>query len=176
MASAAIAPALAFSYDDVVAADARHVAFYDGTASPDTTSNPVSAGLALFTSLSATLAILSLLSALLVRGTLIFTEGLTKTAFARFRRFLYPVAVLAVAPLCVSLVTFVVCFYYAGWVAYPVSLVGNISWVISGLWLMVAATLLLLYGFCLGLYVHRQKRKAKGGAGPRPAVQITLEV
>ncbi len=176
-ASTAIGPLLSFSYEDIRAADLRYAEFHRNTSSMgnmacSTTSAAaglcVSQGLATFTSMNASLCVLSLLAAVLVRCSAYFEASLATEEVQLLKKLLVVPKVLAVAPLCVACVLCVVIFYWCGWVVLPSTIAGSTSWVWSGAWLMVSLGLITVYTLSMLICLrHRSQFRMKRAVASR---------
>ena len=178
-ASTALGPLLSFSYEDIRAADLRYAKFFPnisstGTFVCSTTSAAaglcVSQGLATFTSMNASLCVLSLLAAILVRCSAYFEASLAAEEVQLLKKLLIVPKVLAVAPLGLACVLCVVIFYFCGWVVLPSTIAGSTSWFWSGAWLMLSLGLIIIYTLSLLLCLHHRSRSRM----KRGAVLITL--
>jgi hypothetical protein len=176
-ASTALGPLLSFSYEDIRAADLRYANFFPNISSTgnfacSTTSAAaglcVSQGLATFTSMNASLCVLSLLAAILVRCSAYFEASLAAEEVQLLKKLLIVPKVLAVAPLGLACVLCVVIFYFCGWVVLPPTIAGSTSWFWSGAWLMVSLGLIFVYTLSVLICLrHRSQSRMKRAVASR---------
>ena len=171
VASLAVAPMLAFSYDDIKSADQRYQAFWaNRTGGLGDGPQEVSSSLATSTSASLALCIVSLIASLVVRMGLYFAEKLAIEPMLVVRRLLIPLEVCAVLSLLTGLIVGTYSYYWSGWVVYGENLVGSAKWTSVGIAVIVCSVAMSLYGVGVATYIYRNGSPAKPlKIGPRDA-------
>ena len=168
IAAAGAAPLLAFSYDDVNAADARWNEGFNGTGEHSVwgTEHPVSMGLSLMSSLSASLGLWSTVSLVTARMFL-SAEALRRVSTVEGCKLLVtwmnPIAASGLCTLVVSCVGFIPSYYYAGFVAFPFAVASSPQFFYSGVWYMISTFILVFISLALVYKVRSLgKRKIEG--------------
>ena len=101
--SLAVAPLLAFSFDDINRADKRYLEYWAGTTGAVVNSQSVSKGLAAYSSASMALCLVSLIASLVVRMAFYYTDKLTFDSALAIRKRLIPLELCSVLPLVTAL-------------------------------------------------------------------------
>jgi hypothetical protein len=175
VASLAVAPMLAFSYDDIKGADSRYSAFWANRSSGlGDGAQVVSEGLAASTSSSLALCVVSLIASLVVRMGLHLAEKLATEPMAAVRKMLVPLEVFAILALLAGLIVATFSYYWSGWVVYAENLVGNTKWTIVGIAVIISLVAMSLYAAGVVAYIYRHGFPAKpvaSSAAPRAAPQ-----
>jgi hypothetical protein len=156
VASLAVAPMLAFSYDDIKSADQRYQAFWaNRTGGLGDGPQEVSSSLATSTSSSLALCIVSLIASVVVRMGLYFAEQLATQSMLVVRRLLIPLEVCAILSLVTGLVVSTFAYYWSGWVVYGEDMVGNVKWTSTGVAVIVCLIAMFLYSVGVAIYIYR---------------------
>lgn len=156
----AVAPLLAFSYDDINRADKRYLEYRAGTTGDVVNSQSVSKGLAAYSSASMALCIVSLIASLVVRMAFYYTDKLTFDSALAIRKRLILFELCSVLPLVTALIVVTFSYYWSGWVVYSENLVSVPSWYCIGLVVIACLVLIVFYGGYVALYIHRNGKPA----------------
>ncbi len=171
VASLAVAPMLAFSYEDIQSADQRYAAYWaNRTSGLGDGPQVVSEGLSGSTSASLALCVVSLIASLVVRMGLHLAEKLATEPMLVVRKLLIPLELCAVLALIAGLIVSTFSYYWSGWVVYSEKLVGTARWTFVGLGVIISLVAMSLYAAGVVAYIFRHGRPPLGSvptAGPK---------
>ena len=169
----ALAPMIAYGHADLEEADLRWCQNPSMWGTPSTenatecalTENPVSSSIATTSALSATMSFLSVLCAVTIRGALAFEPFVASPVVSQLmQRLLTPLVVFAVGPMVLSSLLCPACFYYCGFVSFPVKVVNNPGWSLLGGWFVLAVMVLLFYVLFMWATIRRRIKQGVPGA------------
>ena len=105
---------------------------------------------------------LSVLCAVTIRGALAFEPFVASPVVSQLmQRLLTPLVVFAVGPMVLSSLLCPACFYYCGFVSFPVRVVNNPGWSLLGGWFILAAW---LFSYILYMWPPCATHPARPGA------------
>ena len=169
IASLAVTPLLAFSYEDLGRADKRYFSYWANSTGDVVDSQAVSKGLSGYTSASLGLCVVSMIASLVVRMGFYFTDKLTADSAIAIRRRLIPLEVCSVLPLVTALIVVTFSFYWSGWVVYAENLAGTPNWFCPGIIVIVCLVLIFSYGAYVASHIYRNGVPANLSASTKPS-------
>lgn len=166
----ALAPMIAYGHADLEEADLRWCQNPSMWGTPSTENvtecgAPVSKSIGVTSGLSATMSFLSVLCAVTIRGALAFEPFVASPVVSQLmQRLLTPLVVFAVGPMVLSSLLCPACFYYCGFVSFPVKVVNNPGWSLLGGWFVLAVMVLLFYVLFMWATIRRRIKQGVPGA------------
>ena len=158
LSAASFAPVLAFSHDDLTAADARYLNTYNATV---TSTDVVSTYLYILVTISTSTSLIAVMIAVGVRSSLLLLPEELMIRHPSVETWLMVPASLSILLLMVNVFTFTGLWFWVVWIVVPVTVASSSLQFFLGTLFMLMITFVFVYFSALILFLRGYARKAR---------------